>query len=95
MFKDVWEPCQDGRCRFVRLVGSEIGYDNVSVASMMNGLEARVSELEKDRARLDWMQTNLQSVLPWACIGGEFGEIDWRDEGLRDAIDSAMQKGEE
>ena len=51
-------------------------------------LRAELKAAERDTRRLDWMQTNLQSVLPWACIGGEFGEIDWRDETMFQVVNS-------
>lgn len=80
----------------------EVFYNEiVRLYTERNAAQARIAELEADKARLDWLETDLTYTFPvqdpklktWWIYGIE-GEGDVEDQpSLRAAIDAGMKPG--
>jgi len=69
-----------------KLVGMERAHEGAM--STVRGLERQNEELEKDKARLDWLEANAHTI---TCMENVAGNItDYFIDPLRAAIDAAM-----
>lgn len=67
----------------------------------LNAAQARVKELEQDKARLDWLEKYPEAGEPYIVYHPPSDHITWRVKdgkehvSLRAAIDTAMKEGQQ